>query len=127
MDTRDGQDLELAWQAEHDAAAAAEEASIARRAADGDTELGGPVGRLVESGGRAPAHGGTRPRRFVRWPLPREVVRRFRCAACGAAPGEPCQGRRGDRVGHHQARVDNAATQLPKLSPLGARTGAPGG
>lgn len=42
---------------------------------------------------------------------PRDVVRTVACPACGAEPGQLCQGRRGSRKRNHFARVE-LATEL---------------
>lgn len=54
---------------------------------------------------------------------PRHVTRAHPCPRCGAAPQEPCQGRRGPRKSHHIERVELAvyrttgrSLQLPRRS-----------
>jgi len=42
----------------------------------------------------------------------RDLVRRFRCPRCGARPGDPCIGTRGERVSNHIQRVHNAVNVL---------------
>ena len=62
-----------------------------------------------------------RERRTSTGPLARVDVRQIPCPTCKAAAGEPCQGRRGARTGHHNDRVRAARDVWRAIAARGGR------